>query len=285
MVLPLAAILPIAGATLGAIGGYKESGGNIGAAALSSGLGALSMGGLSAPLQALGGRMAGTALGAKLAPEAYKVAEAGKALAGLKGIAGAKQAFATAGMANPMVQQMAGSNVLAKTLAGLGAAGAALTIPAVAANLTAKAAGPGRDVAGKGAQAALGALGYRAPGEVDYDAMMSGAVPDVGTFGAGGTLSNPLSVYGPTGMAQRAEMLKTAEAQRDAIRLLSPEIAKASEFAKKQEFQRALAAAGVRQNIVTAANMLERSQQAAQQMGLNAASQIGSALTSQYQYQ
>jgi hypothetical protein len=46
-----------------------------------------------------------------------------------------------------------------------------------------------------------------------------------------------------------------------------------------------LAAAGVRQNIATAANMLERSQQAAQQMGLTAASQAGSALTSQYQYQ
>jgi len=30
--------------------------------------------------------------------------------------------------------------------------------------------------------------------------------------------------------------------------------------------------------------MLERSQQAAQQMGLNAAQQMGSALTSQYQY-
>ena len=50
MVLPLAALLPIAGATLGGISGYKQSGGDIGAAALGSGLGALSMGGLAAPL-------------------------------------------------------------------------------------------------------------------------------------------------------------------------------------------------------------------------------------------
>jgi hypothetical protein len=45
-----------------------------------------------------------------------------------------------------------------------------------------------------------------------------------------------------------------------------------------------MAAAGIRQNIATAANMLERSQQAAQQMGQTAAQQMGSALTSQYQY-
>jgi hypothetical protein len=85
-------------------------------------------------------------------------------------------------------------------------------------------------------------------------------------------------------MAQRLEALKTAEAQRDAMRLLLPEIAKTTEFSKKADFQRGLAAAGVRQNILTAANMLERSQQAAQQMGLTAAQQAGSALTQQYQY-
>jgi hypothetical protein len=64
-----------------------------------------------------------------------------------------------------------------------------------------------------------------------------------------------------------------------------PELFKAAEARSKTEFQRQMAAAGIRQNIVTAANMLERSQQAAQQMGLNAAQQMGSALTSQYQYQ
>ena len=69
------------------------------------------------------------------------------------------------------------------------------------------------------------------------------------------------------------------------MRLLNPEIFAASEARSKTEFQRQMAAAGIRQNIATAANMLERSQQAAQQMGATAASQAGSALTSQYQYQ
>jgi hypothetical protein len=96
-----------------------------------------------------------------------------------------------------------------------------------------------------------------------------------------------LKSINPAGVAagRRAEYGKTIEQQRDAMRTLLPEIFQASEARSKAELQRQLAAAGVRQNIITAANMLERSQQAAQQMGLNAASQAGSALTSQYQYQ
>jgi hypothetical protein len=55
MALPLAAaLLPIAGATIGGITGYRRSGGNIGAAALGAGLGA------TVPATF---RMAGTALG------------------------------------------------------------------------------------------------------------------------------------------------------------------------------------------------------------------------------
>jgi len=282
--LPLAALLPVAGATIGGITGYRQSGGNIGAAALGSGLGALSMGGLAGPLQAVGGRMAGTALGARLAPEAYKAQQFGSALMSGAGIKGAQQAATAAGMANPIVQQMAGSGALAKGLVGLGALGAAAVLPGMAGKSAAAMAGPTAGAAGTGARGAAGLAGYQAPGEVDYSGLTGGAVPPVGTFGPGGTLSDPLSVLGPTGMAQRLEALKTAEAQRDAMRLLLPEITKASEFAKKSEFQRQLAAAGVRQNILTAANMLERSQQAAQQMGATAASQAGAALTQQYQY-
>jgi hypothetical protein len=158
--------------------------------------------------------------------------------------------------------------------------GVLLGAPALAGTAASKVAKPTRGAA----ELAAGAAGYQAPGEVDYLGLTGGAVPPVGTFGPGGTLSDPISVLGPIGMAQRLEALKTAEAQRDAMRLLLPEITKAAEFAKKSDFQRGLAAAGVRQNIMTAANMLERSQQAAQQMGLTAASQAGSALTQQYQY-
>jgi hypothetical protein len=55
--------------------------------------------------------------------------------------------------------------------------------------------------------------------------------------------------------------------------------------AKKDEMQRQLAAAQIRQNISTAANMIERGQQTAQTIGINAANTLGNALASQYQYQ
>jgi hypothetical protein len=245
MALPLAAaLLPIAGATIGGITGYRRSGGNIGAAALGAGLGA------TVPATF---RMAGTALGGLGA-----------------------SALARAGVSGPALAKM-GARF------GGGAAGLGLfAVPGMAGSPAAALAGP----VGGAAQLGLGAAGYQTPGAPDYAAYAGGALPPgLGEFGPGGTLSNPASVLGSTGMAQRAETLKTAEAQRDAMRMMMPEIARASEFRSRQELQRQLTAAGVRQNISTAANMLERSQQAAQQMGLNAASQAGSALTQQYQYQ
>jgi hypothetical protein len=256
MVLPLAALAPIGGAVLGGYEGYRRSGGDLGAAALAAGLGAAAPGAL---------RMAGTALGAT-PMGAAALARGSQLLA-----KGAQ--FAKLPAPGPL------------TAAGLGAAAAgvgSLVAPQLAGGIAAAAAPAART----GAQTGAGAVGYQGPGAVNYEAAAGGAIPpNIGMFGAGGTLSDPLQVLGPVGMAQRLETLKTAEAQRDALRLMMPEIAKASEFRSRQEMQRQLAAAGVRQNILTAANMLERSQQAAQQMGVNAASQAGAALTSQYQYQ
>jgi hypothetical protein len=179
------------------------------------------------------------------------------------------------------MRTLAGNLTSPAAIGGLAAGtGVLLGAPALAGALASNVAPPARTAAQLGA----GTAGYQAPGEVDYSGLGGGAVPPVGTFGAGGTLSDPLNVLGRVGMAQRLETLKSAEAQRDAMRLLLPEVMKAGEASKKAEFQRQLAAAGVRQNIMTAANMLERSQQAAQQMGLTAASQAGQALTQQYQY-
>jgi hypothetical protein len=53
----------------------------------------------------------------------------------------------------------------------------------------------------------------------------------------------------------------------------------------KDDMQRQLAAAQIRQNIYTAANMIDRGQQTAQAMGINAANTLGNALASHYQYQ
>ena len=56
------------------------------------------------------------------------------------------------------------------------------------------------------------------------------------------------------------------------------------EQVKKNELDRQLAAAQVRQNIATAADMLQSGYRTSQQIGANAASQLGSALSAQYQY-
>ena len=257
MAFPLAALVPIGGALLGGYEGYRRSGGNIGATALAAGIGAGLPGGL---------RMAGTALGAT----PMGAAALGK---GSQLLAKGAQLAKVPGPVAPL------------TAAGLGAFGAgagSLFAAPLAGGAAAALAGP----VGGAAQLGLGSAGYQTPGAPDYAAYAGGALPPgLGEFGPGGTLSNPGSVIGATGMAQRVETLKTAEAQRDAMRMMMPEIARASEFRSRQELQRQLTAAGVRQNIATAANMLERSQQAAQQMGLNAASQAGSALTQQFQYQ
>lgn len=265
-------LLPIIGAGLGGLEAYRRTGGDIGATLLGAGLGAAVPGGLRMAGTALGE----TALGARLLGG---IPQAASKVGGALGASPLGQAAMKAGVTLPQ------GPLPAMTAAGLGglAAGIGTTMlgaPALAGGLAAKATQPLRAAAQVGA----GTAGYQAPGQVDYEALSGGAVPPVGTFGAGGTLSDPLNVLGRVGMAQRLETIKDAETQRDAMRLLMPEVMRAAEASKKAEFQRQLAAAGVRQNILTAANMLERSQQAAQQMGLTAAQQAGSALTSQYQY-
>jgi hypothetical protein len=271
-------LLPLISAGLGGYEAYRRTGGDLGATALGTGLGLVTPGALRMAGTALGARLVGTELAARgaagLTGQAAKLAGiAAEAGGGLKGAAAAEGA-------NLLTK--AGAALLDPKKLGALAAGTGVFLgaPALAGGLASKAAGPARGAAQVGA----GTVGYQAPGEVDYSGIGGGAVPPVGTFGAGGTLSDPLNVLGRVGMAQRLETLKSAEAQRDAMRLMMPELFKAAEARSKTEFQRQMAAAGVRQNILTAANMLERSQQAAQQMGLTAASQAGSALTSQYQY-
>lgn len=277
-------LLPVIGAGLGGFEAYRRTGGDIGATLLGAGLGAATPGALRMAGQAFGA----TGLGAALTGRAAQAATTGaKGITGLAsglgktGVEGIGRSAAAAGAT--------GLRGLASNLAtpiGIGSLAAGVGTFLGAPSLAGKVASAAAPAARTGAQASAGAMGYQGPGPVDYAAEAGGALPpNIGTFGPGGTLSDPLQVLGPVGMAQRLETLKTAEAQRDALRLMMPEIAKASEFRSRQELQRQLAAAGVRQNIATAANMLERSQQAAQQMGLTAASQAGSALTSQYQYQ
>ena len=254
MVLPLAALLPVGGAVLGGVEGYKRSGGNIGTAALGAGLGAVGGGGL---------RLAGTKLAGMLAGASP-----------LTQLAGAK---AAKGVALSQADKLA---LLAPGALGTGAAALGLPLAAGAAGGIAQGVAGG---AGRAAQAGGGIIGYTGTGEPVYGGQ---AVPGgMGSYGPTPPTGDPLSVLGPEGMGRRLEQLKSAETQRDAMRLLLPEVYKASEARSKSEFERQMAAAGIRQNIATRAAMLQAAQQAGLGMGQTAAAQAGGALTSQYQYQ
>jgi len=166
-----------------------------------------------------------------------------------------------------------------------GAAGAAagglglLAVPALAGTPAAQLAGPARTAAGTAAGLGIPAM---QPGQAVYDAgaAVPGGPVQASPYNVGNVVDPPGAIA-----AGRVNQLLEADIQLANIRKYMPELFKAAEARSKTEFQRQMAAAGIRQNISTAANMLERSQQAAQQMGLNAAGQMGSALTSQYQYQ
>jgi len=249
-------LLPIAGALLGGIEGYRRSGGDIGAAALGAGLGAATP---------VGFRMAGTALG------------------GLG--AGALSKTALGGLLQRQAAQT-GTSLLTQIPGAAGAAAAGLGLmaaPALAGKLASGAAGPARSAAGGAAGGAAGlTIPAMQPGQATYDA--GSAVP--GGLPVGASPYGTVDIVNPAGAfaAGRTAQLLEGDVQLANMRKLMPELFKASEARSKTEFQRQMAAAGIRQNILTAANMLERSQQAAQQMGLNAASQAGAALTQQYQY-
>ncbi len=90
--------------------------------------------------------------------------------------------------------------------------------------------------------------------------------------------------YGPGLTARTAEELAQdvqMKGLQKQFNTMYPQLSQA----KKDEMQRQLAAAQIRQNIATAANMIERGQQTAQSIGINAANTLGNALASQYQYQ
>ena len=225
-------------------------------AALQGGLGYLGGGALRGPAGRLVPRMAGGLTGAlqKVAP-------------GLATSLGANLTPAAMGLAS----------------LGLGAGAFAL---GGAQNQVADPAVQGtKQALGVGAQTGAGLIGYTAQGQPVYSNIGGAAVPPVGMYGGVSPYGSPLDVIGPPGMAQRLQTYKDAETMRDAMRLLNPEILAASEARSKKEFERNMAAAGIRQNIATRAAMIQKAQEAGLRAGLTAAEQSGRALTQQYQYQ
>ena len=152
-------------------------------------------------------------------------------------------------------------------------------------NLASQAVGGVTGAVGQTGQNAIGLLGYHAvTGEPLYGTAVP---PSTGQYGGvppvGGSALDVLQAGGPAG-AQRLTTLKNAQTMADALNAYLPTVRKFSEQAKKDDFERNMASAGIKQNIATNAAMLQAAQAAGLGMGLTGAQQAGQALTQQYAY-
>ena len=141
----------------------------------------------------------------------------------------------------------------------------------------------GRTVGG----AARGAAGLAGYGTVGGEGMGGAAVPPgMGMFGGVSPTGDPLDVLSPLGLdaGRRLRTIKDAEALRDAQNIVLPTVRKFAEQAKRDEFARSMAGAGIRQNIATQAALTENMQRAGLNLGMTAAQQAGDALTQRYNY-
>lgn len=251
------------GAALGGLQSYQQSGGDLGktfgGAVIGGGLGALVPG---------AGRMAGTALQGTglLAPLAGGLTRAATAGRQALGLVGPTQAVTAGQLAN---------------LAGTGVTGlAGLAIPGIAANL---AGAPGR-----AAQAALGGggamgvpgLGAEQPGAFTPVPAVPENLQDLNRQLGALDVMDPNKAFAAGRLASEKDMDTQIRNMQKLINLQYPVLSQA----KKDEMQRNLAAAQIRSNIDTQADAIRSSLRTSQQMGANAASQMGSALAAQYQY-
>ena len=163
---------------------------------------------------------------------------------------------------------------------------AAIGIPLAGIAGTAKLAGvTGGPAQGLGA-AGLSLGGYGLTGGEGMGAGGTPIPPGMGQFGGVSPMGDPLSVLSPLGLdaGRRLRSVKDAETLRDATNILLPTVRKFSEQAKRDDFARDMASAGIKQNILTNAALTENMQRAGLNMGLNAANQAGAALTARYNY-
>ena len=145
----------------------------------------------------------------------------------------------------------------------------------------------GRLAGGVGAPVAKGAAGLAGYGLTGGEGMGGSAVPyGMGPYGNIGPAGNPLDVLNPVGLdaGRRTRTVKDAEALRDAQNIVLPTVRKFSEQAKKDDFERSLAAEGIKSNILTNRELTLGLARAARQLGTTAAEQAGAALTQQYTY-
>ena len=246
--------IPALSAGIGAYEGYKKGGGT--GALIGAGLGAATPAGL---------RMAGTALSGM--PALASLAQ--------KGASGARAAM---GLQGPV---MAGSQIIKGAVPAVGA----LVAPSVIGNIAGAASGPVQGAAGGAAQVGAGVIGYTAEGKPVYSAAGGALPPGMGKYGPTDPYGSTLDVLLGPGLSQRLDTLKTAQTQRDVFRTLVPEVKAVTDAMKKEDFERNMAAAGIRKNIETRAAMQRLAQEAGLRAGLKALDQAGTALTQTYQYQ
>ena len=251
--------LPYITGTLGGIQGFRQGG--IGGGITGAGMGALGGLGLGGPIRGL------TAKGIRMA-----------------GGMGAQNLIGTAaGQLGGLGTQKAVMGALTPTALKKAAA---VGIPLAGIAGTAKLAGvTGGPAQGLGA-AGLSLGGYGLTGGEGMGAGGTPIPPGMGQFGGVSPMGDPLSVLSPLGLdaGRRLRSVKDAETLRDATNILLPTVRKFSEQAKRDDFARDMASAGIKQNILTNAALTENMQRAGLNMGMNAANQAGAALTARYNY-
>lgn len=267
----LQALFPIGGALLGGYEGYRRSGGDIGATLLGAGLGAAIPGGM---------RMAGTALG-ETALGANLLGRGTGLLS--KGAGAAQGAAAKAGLLGMGPRAAIATPVLtAAGLGGLAAGVGSFVAPGLAGNIAAGVAKPVQQAIGAG-----GAMGVGQTSPSGEFTSPGGAVPQTGQFGPTDAYGSTYNVLDPTGQMAGGRLAQELEqdVQLRGMKKIMPYVYQSAEARSKSEYERLMAAAGIRQNINTAANMLLNSQLSAQRLGEGAARDMGQALTRNYQYQ
>ena len=202
-------------------------------------------------------------------------------MAGKKGVQQALKKGATALGGKQLASQMTKKNIQQAVQAGVPLAGAAGVFG------LAKAGGDlGIPPAGGALRGAAGLAGY---GTTRGENMAVGGTPlppGMGQYGGISPIGDPLNVLSPLGLdaGRRLRTVKDAEALRDAQNILLPTVRKYAEQAKRDEFARNMAAAGIKTNIALNAQLASAMQQAGLQMGTTAAQQAGAAITQPYQY-
>jgi hypothetical protein len=273
-------------AALGGLQAYQESGGDIGKTLT----GAVISGGLGSLVPGAGGLAKGAAVrlaGARLAPFLGSSISAAEAASAIPVIGKLIPAGATLAQKAALGAKITGgATKLAGAAGGLAKAGVGLAATAAIPKLASALSGAPGQAARAGGNTSSPLVGGAATYGTTYqpDATLP-YVPALSQYGE--SVSKPYGIAdvlkGPAAAArlegylerqmERAQMIRDAQAQYP---ILSQ--------AKKDEMDRQLAAYQARRNIDVNADMISSSLHTAQQIGANAAAQMGQALAAQYSY-